>query len=90
MLVQRDTEPNLMDLVLILMNVTKDVKFVDMERIVTILQVAMNVFVPKDIVETRTMDYVLLHKEDALQTRNVDRMRNVFNQANVFVHHRSS
>ena len=110
MLVQKDSEPNPMDLVLILMNAMKIHKHVDMMQYVKTQLVVCNllkkiyisfftikiyflqdlhVHVHKVMMEILIMACVLCHTNAVHQTTNVVRMKNVYNQVNVFVHHHS-
>lgn len=89
MLAQKVIEHNLMVLALMWMNVLKiNISVASALSVSTDLG-HMNVYAHQDTVEMHIMANVLLHNDVVQQIVNVERMKNVFNQGNVFAHHHS-
>lgn len=73
-----------------LMNAVKDNISVASVPNVLIVQDLSNAFAHLDMMVIRIMDSVQHHSVVALLTKNVERMKSAFNQANAFAHHHFS
>jgi len=88
-LARRVIEHNRMVLALMWTNVLKiNISAASAQNVSTDLD-HMNVYAHQDTVEMHIMANVLLPNDVVQQIVNVERMKNVFNQENVFAHHHS-